>query len=139
MKCHCELCGGPAAVYRCIDPVVGVVYTCGGCRFPRMKEFRSVQPPQKLVPAVRVDAADVGTAAARDDAGRQNQEARRARRVRSALRSNSGGEQVGAAIEGQREVHHSWLSILDPTVTLAEPKCRQAYQGRFSLRRMGDR
>ena len=60
MKCHCELCGGPAAVYRCIDPVVGVVYTCGGCRFPRMKEFRSVQPPQKLVPAVRVDESVIG-------------------------------------------------------------------------------
>lgn len=125
MKCHCELCGGPAAVYRCIDPVVGVVYTCGGCRFPRMKEFRGVQPPQKLVPAVRVDAAVSGPV----QRGGGNATVQRDPDI--------GSEPT--VTEGQRKANRKWITITDPTISLAEPKCRQAYQGRFSLRRMGDR
>ena len=54
MKCHCELCGRPAVSYRCIDSVVGVVYTCRDCRFPRVKELKLVQPAKELLSAVRV-------------------------------------------------------------------------------------
>lgn len=50
----CQLCGQRQALYRCTDPCMGVVHTCGSCRFPRMKEFRSVQPSENLVPAVRL-------------------------------------------------------------------------------------
>lgn len=54
MKCHCELCGRPAASYRCVDPCVGVVYTCKDCRFPRVKELKLVQPAKEHVSQVRV-------------------------------------------------------------------------------------
>ena len=59
MRCHCELCGRPAVSYRCIDPVVGVVYTCKDCRFPRVKELKLVKPaPQEKLPALRLGEVD---------------------------------------------------------------------------------
>lgn len=59
----CQLCGRGKGLFRCTDPIVGIVRTCSVCRFPRMKEFRRVQPPKDLVPAVRVGTLSDGTEA----------------------------------------------------------------------------
>lgn len=77
MTLHCQLCHATGDLYEnqrrdtgetittcdfCrFDPFA--VRTCSVCRFPRLKEFRSVQPPKDLVPAMRVGEVSNGTQA----------------------------------------------------------------------------